>query len=488
MSTTPDEMNLGEPITTGDLGEMSSEDALKQMRGALGDVQEEPDEEVDDSEVEQTDEEFDEENAIEGLDDQQQDLDDDEDEESDEEEDDLEDEESDDDEDSDEDDDDLNLDENPDEDEESDEDSDEDEENEGKETAETQLRKLSKIKKGLEADNDLLNEQLVSKDHEISQLQEQLGKMSSTKIDPTSHPDFIDLRSKTHNGIATQLRRSIGVDNTKALVGSEKEPKWGRILTEVASLGGLPFEQQDEVENNLRLHIAKRLGFQGDKLDPDYDEEHIRTADNVIRTFENFSSNYDQLADLHETIVSKSNNKSLELGHKEYQQKTKSVREGMAIIETMDEKAIQEDPDSLQSLAAQKIRRSPQMKTQFDKIKKMVIEMAYGPEALSQEELDKHAASGKDMDEFHKKRNKRVEQFRNERLTEIASAMLLWPEIKEEIPKHFKNKSNRERNESKKKVLRKAGKRAPTSKKKATSDDNKSIDDHRSTIASALGM
>ena len=383
----------------------------------------------------------------------------------------------------------MNLDEDPEE-EESEEDELEEEEeiDESKETAVTQLRKVFKQKKKLEAENDLLSEQLVNKDQEIKEVKDQLDKMSATRVDPTSHPDFIELRSKTHNGIATQLRRSVGTDVTKAIVGTDKQPKWGHILTKVAEMNDLPFDQQDEVEDGLRLHIAQRLGFQGDELDSDIDSDYIEKADSVIRTVGNFTPQYDELADLHNTIVNKSQNKSLELGHKEYSQKTKNVREGLAIIETMSEKDIKEDPDSLQSMAAQKIARSPQLKAKFDLIKRSVLEMSYGPEALSQEKLDTHAATGKDMDEFHKSRAKRVETFRNDRSVEIASLLILLPEIKKVLPEHFRELTGKERTVSKKKILRRGKKLAPKKDKAKKSVEDKSVDEHRAGIASALGM
>ncbi len=459
-----------EPVFTEDTEGLSPDDALKNMRSALfpeevedtledEESTEEEIEEVEEEEIEDPDEEEIEEVEEESDDDEDDDFDDD---------------------------DELNLDENPDE-----EVSDEEEEIEEvieKETVVGQLKKQSIINKQLVADNDSLNEQLVSKDQKIEELSQELEKFSATRIDPTSHPDFMSLRSKAHNGIASQLRRQIGTSSTIELVGSEEQPRWGKILTDVAHLETLPFDQQDDVEDQIRLEIAQRLGFQGEELDPEYDNEFVEKADTVIRTMGNFTGQYEQLAELHKNIVSKSQTKSLEIGYKEYMEKTKVVNEGLATIETMSDKDLAEDPDSLQSLAARKIKRSPQMKSQFEKIKKAVIEMAYGPQALSQEELDKHAATGKDMVEFQKKREKRVESFRNQRLTEIASLMLLLPEIKEKIPEYFKQESNQEKLNAKKKVLRK-GKSAPSkNKNKPQSEEDKSIDQHRANIAKSLGM
>ena len=471
------EPDITEPVTTGDLGELTSDDARSEIHKTLfGDdnVEEiQQKEEYTNEKEEYTNEE--------GEHDDEEEYDDEEGEHENEEgEHDVEEEEYDDNEEEQEE---LNLDENPEEGE-----LEEEEIEEDKETTTTQLRKLAGVNKGLQAENDQLNEQLVSKDQEMDNLRSQLDKMNATRVDPTSHPDFIDMRSKTHNGIATQLRRSIGTDKARALVGSEDQPRWGKILTDVATLDTLPFEEQDRVEGDVKLFIAQRLGFQGKELDPDIDADYIRTADSVIQTFGNFTPNYEELADLHQTILSKSQNKSLELGHKEYVQRTKSVTEGMALIETMSDKDIQEDPDSLQSLAAQKIRRSPEMKTRYEQIKKAVIEMAYGPQALSQDELDKHVATGKNMDEFHKMRQKRVETFRNERLTEIAAIMTLLPEIKKKMPEYFKSISDEERTKSKKKILRKANKVATKPKKKKATDDDKTVNEHRANIASALGM
>ena len=477
------DQNSNEVVSTGDGDGMSSEEALANMRSAFFEEDEQVEQNTEEDESEELDEDhIPEIDDFEHSDEEEEDSDDEE-EDSDEEEEDSDDEEEEDFDDEE----DLDLDNNPEEDPLGD-DEEEEEVETNKETAVTQLRKVSKLNKQLESDNDLLNEQLVSKDQEIEDLQSQIDKMSSVKVDPTSHPDFMDLRTKTHNGIATQLRRVVGTSKAKAIVGTEAEPRWGKILTEVANLDSLPFEEQDAVEDNLRLHVAQRLGFQGDELDPDIDDEYIASADKIIATVGNFTPNYDKLADLHSTILSKSQNKSLEIGYKEYNLKTKSVREGLALIETMTDKQIQEDPDSLQSLAAKKIQNSPKMKAQFQKIKKAVLEMAHGPEALSQEELDKHLATGKDMDEFHKKRAKRVENFRNDRLAEIASILTLLPEIKEQMPKFFNNQDQKKRNDAKKQVLRK-GKSSPSKGKKSkVKKAEPTSEELKASIAKSLGM
>ena len=154
----------------------------------------------------------------------------------------------------------------------------------------------------------------------------------------------------------------------------------------------------------------------------------------------------------------------------------------------MSEKDIAEDPDSLQSLAAKKINKSPQMKARFEKIEKLVTEMAYGPQALSQEELDKHAATGKDMQEFHKNRNKRVENFRNERLSEIASLLVMLPDIKQMLPEYFKNEAEKKSTQSKKDVVRKGKKVAPKPEKKVVSEEEKTADELRADIDKYMGM
>ena len=359
---------------------------------------------------------------------------------------------------------------------------------EEKETIITQVRKLSKVNKELTDEVDLLNEQMVSKDSEIGDLRDQLDKMSATRVDPTSHPDFIEVRGRTHNSLASQLRRAVGTSMAKEIVGTEESPKWGKILTETANLDSVPFDEQEGVENNLRLYVAQRLGFQGDELDEDMDHDYIENANKVINTFGDYTSNYNELADIHSTIVSKSETKSLEVGRKDYLQKTENVRKGLAVIGTMSEKEIAEDPDSLQALAAYQIQKSPQAKTRFDKINKLVVEMAYGPESLSQEELDRHKATGKDMAEFHKSREKRVENFRKERLPEIAAALLLWPDIKKILPAHFKDASDKESREARKKVVSGSKSAKPTKPKKKVSDEEKSVEEHVSSIHEALNL
>jgi hypothetical protein len=155
-------------------------------------------------------------------------------------------------------------------------------------------------------------------------------------------------------------------------------------------------------------------------------------------------------------------------------------------IATMDQRLIDEDPTSLQSLAARKIQRSPEQRSKFSNIVKMAIEMGYGPEALSQEELDKHAQSGKDMIEFEKTRNKRVESFRQTRLPEIIAALVMWPEIKEAMPSYFNDEENRSSSQNRKHITRKATKDVAQAKKKV--DEPKTGDELMDDIRKALKM
>jgi len=222
--------------------------------------------------------------------------------------------------------------------------------------------------------------------------------------------------------------------------------KWGDILTEVSRYEETPRAEKAKSLADLRLSIANNLGMvDGDTLELDarVDGDAIDAADKVIDVFERHTGNYQELSDIYTRIQSKAADKSLEIGYDEYQMNTKSVSESLSSIDTMSDKDIDEDPNSLQAMAARKITSSPELKTRSAKIDKMLVELAFGPEALSQAELDRHAKSGKDMGEFQQARNERVTALRNKYIPQFKSMLMLLPQIKKALPEYFEaeNKS-----------------------------------------------
>lgn len=315
--------------------------------------------------------------------------------------------------------------------------------------------KLRKKYEDLDARYSSQEEKLTETMEELDRTKKELEKYNLTQVDPKSHPDFITKSKDTENKIYSRLTRLKGVPDAADKLGQ----RWGDILTDVDHYESAPREEKAGILSDLRVSIAQQLGMVSadtEYLDPSIDIEAVEAADKVIDVFEPHTSDYKELARIFSDIQTKAADNRLETGFNEYQNTTKPIREALAVIDTMSEQDIEEDPTSLQALAAKKIASSPEMKTKAAKIDKYLIEMAFGPEALSQEELDRHHKSGKDMDEFHASRNKRVKQFREQRLPEIKAMMILLPQIKEALPEFFNTEGKKEKAAAQKKAIRRS--------------------------------
>ena len=292
-------------------------------------------------------------------------------------------------------------------------------------------------RKLLEREKQFLEEQNVKLSQQYEETKSELEKYSHTRVDPKSHPDFQKALTRAHSKIISALDDEIGSEVAEVF----ESTGWGQELTEAHKMVGGSVAERRQIKEPLRLAIAKKLGMvdrNATELDSYTDSDAISTADKVISVLNRNISSYEELADIHQTIENKSVTKSLEIGYKEYTQKTQAARKNMMVVATMTEKDMSDDPDSLQSFVAKKIHSSVEAKSQFDKVSKVFLEMGYGPEVLSQEELDRHVNSGKDMEEFHRNREKRVIEFREKKLPELALLYYLLPEIKKALPEYFK--------------------------------------------------
>lgn len=342
-------------------------------------------------------------------------------------------------------------------------------------------KKHTELNEKHQAQEEVLNDTL----NELEKTKEELEKYTYTKIDPKSHPDFVNKREATENALYSGLLRLKGVPNAADKIGKE----WGDVLTDVYDYENTPREEKSQALNDLRMSVATRLGMvdEGvDSLDPSIDMDAIDAADSVIEVFERRTGDYKELSDTYERIQSKAADKTLEIGYDEYQSNTESVRQSLAMIDTLSTKDIEEDPTSIQSLAAKKIASSPEFKARAAKIDKMLIELGFGAEALSQEELDRHSKAGKDMDEFHKAREARVTNSREKYLPMMKSLMVMLPQIKEALPQYFEDQDKSEKSKAQKQAVRQS-----TSKPKAEpekKEETATRESLRANLRKNLGM
>jgi len=320
-------------------------------------------------------------------------------------------------------------------------------------------KKHTELKEKYQAQEETLTKTI----EELDKTKDELEKYTLTQIDPKSHPDFLGKSEATANSIYSGLVRLKGLPDAADKLGD----KWGDILTEVSRYEETPRAEKAKSLADLRLSIANNLGMvDGDTLELDarVDGDAIDAADKVIDVFERHTGNYQELSDIYTRIQSKAADKSLEIGYDEYQMNTKSVSESLSSIDTMSDKDIDEDPNSLQAMAARKITSSPELKTRSAKIDKMLVELAFGPEALSQAELDRHAKSGKDMGEFQQARNERVTALRNKYIPQFKSMLMLLPQIKKALPEYFEAENKSAKIKAQKQAVRKSTKKQPREK------------------------
>lgn len=321
-----------------------------------------------------------------------------------------------------------------------------------------------RMRKQLQREVQALEERNTQLQTKHDEMQKELEKFQTTRIDPSSHPDFIEIKKRVHSSIIGSIDDEVG----SSAAAIFEQGGWGNELTKVASLSGATVAERREIKEPLRLDIAKKVGLVPNdtaELDPSIDDEAIRTADRIISILSRHTQDYNNLADTYTRIQSKAEGMSLAMGHQEYVERTQPIRQTITAISTLEQKHIDEDPDSLISLAAKKIGDNPKAKAKFDLITKAVIEMQFGPEALSQEELDRFAQSGRDMEEFHKTREKRVAKFREDQSGQIAALLLLLPEIKQALPQYFSSKAKAASKDKVRKVI--SGTKPGTVAKKA---------------------
>lgn len=329
---------------------------------------------------------------------------------------------------------------------------------EGKTNVLLQLKKVGREKKELSRQLQLAEENLTKKEVEFDEVVAELDTFKTVKIDPTSHPEFVELKKTTGESIYSNVLEALGEQSANRI-----DNQWGTLITTASDYRNAPREKKAETLKSFHLDIAKTLRLVDDshaELDPEVDTDILREVKKVSAVFMSHTEDYQKMSQLYVDIQSKAGAKSLEIGYKDYQESTKTVRERLALINTLDDKAIEDDPSSLQSLAARKIQGSPELRKKAEIIDKYLLEMGFGPEALSQEEIDRHLATGKDMTEFEKSRRQRVADFRNDRMPLIKTLLVLLPDIKKALPEHFKTDEETEKKRTKKKVVRKASKKA----------------------------
>lgn len=164
-------------------------------------------------------------------------------------------------------------------------------------------------------------------------------------------------------------------------------------------------------------------------------EDDRRQADSIaaeaLRIIQRNVKTTRAIGDTVESITKKSKSGLLEIGVREYKQAEESFNTIFDSISSLSDDIISEDPYSLESIAAKRIKsKDPKAKVAFDEAKKSVLEAFVGPRALTQSEIDALEASGKDIAEFAKQRAKKAEATRKKMAALLVQTLVTKPTLK----------------------------------------------------------
>ena len=292
-----------------------------------------------------------------------------------------------------------------------------------------QAREKGRLAKQLQAEVDELQLQIGRIEDEKEKALAELEKAASAGVNPMTHPDFVDLKNRTRASIMRQARSlPFPVDESRL------NDNWGTTLAALRNVDDLPMDEQEQELSDIRLAIAKDLSIvdsEATSLTWDDDPEGMGHVNQVIGVLQSHLPQFDQMKEVYDTIQEKANKQSLAVGYDEYEAKVTPLRDRLDAVVALTEEEIAEDPESLESVAAKRIQNDKGLSRKYTRVRDSLLELTYGPRVLSQEELDRIKATGKDMKEFHKNRDKRVAQLREEWLPQIAMLLTLKPDVVE---------------------------------------------------------
>lgn len=300
-----------------------------------------------------------------------------------------------------------------------------------------QLAKEGKARKVAEEELATKQEEILSLQKELETLKNDNKQLTASTQKVENHPAYQAQANKVGEGIASDLADQ-GLYN---LVPADPQ-LYARWAQEALNIKNVPYGERKAARDNMELAIGKRLNLiEEDDEDFSVDPEAEAKAKAVFGVFNDWAKEYSVLLDTKTELQEKQGEMALELGYAEREAKAEPLRKRIAEIINLDDELIQDDPHSLLSQSATKLKEDT---TLAKNIARTIEEYRFGPRVLSQDELDSLKRAGKDIEE-HKKAIARKTQKNNDFIDNVLMQVLPdFQEIKETMKSKARAKAKKQ--------------------------------------------
>jgi hypothetical protein len=264
---------------------------------------------------------------------------------------------------------------------------------------------------------------------EVEELRAKVQNFEVLNANPYQHPDVVKLRDEVLADVRNGVEL-LPVKNTETVIRNFGVYMESYLLADESKDPG---ERASAIAKLKATIVDDLAAF--DSPYEDLFEDDRRQADSIaaeaLRIIQRNVKTTRAIGDTVESITKKSKSGLLEIGVREYKQAEESFNTIFDSISSLSDDIISEDPYSLESIAAKRIKsKDPKAKVAFDEAKKSVLEAFVGPRALTQSEIDALEASGKDIAEFAKQRAKKAEATRKKMAALLVQTLVTKPTLK----------------------------------------------------------
>lgn len=213
-------------------------------------------------------------------------------------------------------------------------------------------------------------------------------------------------------------------------IGKIVRAKFGHYMDKFMVADAADPETSVAADQQLRDEIAEdfRQAYKATNGDG-YDEDEMnREAKTFVRSMvEVLVRNAGRTQEIQTKIsdlAARAREGNLAQGVEVYQHHETDLRKSMEGVMGLPDTAIEDNPHSVEATVATLLRQ-PEWKKRYDAINSQVLELALGPKALTQAELDGMKNGGIDVREFTKNRQKAFLEKRRKLAAQISQALLL---------------------------------------------------------------
>jgi len=318
-----------------------------------------------------------------------------------------------------------------------------------------------------------LTTQLTEKDLEIDRLKKEaddvrsrLEEVEALKVKPEDHPEYADLRSSILEDV-TEAADLLSIPDTSAV-----RKNFGDFLADYMAMSALDGDKRSEARVALKGNIVDRLGLSDipyAELDTDERKAYDSTVTDVLKIVQRNVGKTKELQKLHDKLSEKAKSGQLSFGVRNYENTVSEFKPVLDAVGDLADDVIEASPHSVESVVAKLVKGSPEAKKRLEKAKADVLEVIVGPRALTQPEIDKLEANGKDVKTFLAERAKshRVKQLKF--VAQFVQGLMTRSVLKESLSELAKLKGDADQEEDELEVLSKTTKK--TAPKKVKEDN-----------------